>query len=611
MDKFIIKTPHSASNIIDFAAIELQKYLCKANLDLYFNNSDFQLIYHLKLDNNLDSDGFSIAVDDNNIYLIGLNERSVLFAVYTYLEKYIGFSWPHVGEDVYSNKSIVYPSTAKEDFKPDFFDRGFNLETGFTDDDMLSFVDWIAKNRMNTVAIPFHCWDKFKDIVSQQIIKRGIKLVLSGHSYFKFLPKEKYYADNPQWYALIDGKRKETGQLCFANKQAIDTLYKNVLDYLNQQPTVSRLSIWPADNKQLCECEQCSQFSFLENYCRFTSNLKSFLADKGYVIEVDHLAYNAALSETMLHAPDNADAHENIDTQLAFWGRNYKFPLAESPILTDQKSKDTIVNWSKLRQAKSQSLYILEYYTDYWMLSPLFPPLTNVIAKDMSFYKSIGVQGMYSLCVGCSFGFFKGKGYPWQWRQGLNMYVFAKACWDSNLDVDAVSDAYFTDYYGEYAQEATKIFKILEQNLPSLTSCNIPLFRLRFVDIWQRDETPEEGGVMFDPQDWHPEQCQSNAEKTRALLCKEVTQNFIKCTPKSFGDKKSIYYDRYMHAYKYYDYCKNKLIALNAQLEAQQAIQNGDKKYAIKCLQQALSLQHKLYNQNIDNCNKWLKILTE
>lgn len=588
---------------LEFAAEELQKYT-----DMIFkeNSACPELKFNISIDKSLNAvrDEFRISSSSGWINLEGANPRAALFAAYAFLEEYLQVRWHHAGDETIPESVPEIMEIKTKTYSADFADRGFNLETYHNEHDMKLFIDWMAKNRMNNAAMPFRLWDDLKNAVYPEIQKRGLKLSLSGHSYFHFLPREKYFSEHQEWFALTNGKRMEKGQLCFSNQECQDTFCKNVLSFLKEQPHIDRLSIWPADNKYCCECEECSKQIFLESYIQLISKLKDYLETNGFNTEIDHLAYNASLEDAMLAPPESGEPL-SIDTQLAFWGRDYSQPLEISKAPSDINAKKHIEDWAKLHGKGENGLHILEYYTDYWMLTSLYPPLAEVIPEDMRFYKKIGTKGMFTLGVACQYGPFKGKNYPWQWRQGLNLYLFAKYCWNTENDIKELLADYFTSYYGDCAEEAEKIFVLLENSLAPLTAFNIPLFRLRFPDIWQRDETPEDGGTRFVPSAWTPQQTPNCSEKERMEVCEKLTEKLTAATPLQNAEENQ----RFEKLLDYFDYAKNKIRSLSLQLQAQKSIREGNGDSATEKLTEALALENKMFGENSEDCEKWLNKL--
>ena len=102
-------------------------------------------------------DGFAIRQQHDQLLLSGSNGRSVLFAVYAYLES-LGARWVRPGP-----QGEVLPTLAVlpvQDFemleKASYRHRGTCIEGAPSLEHVLDMVDWMAKRRMNSFFLQFH-----------------------------------------------------------------------------------------------------------------------------------------------------------------------------------------------------------------------------------------------------------------------------------------------------------------------------------------------------------------------------------------------------------------------------------------------------------------------
>jgi len=585
------------NSVTAFALAELRKYAPLSAAPGWTRMTTVELsITQLEL--NPERDEFCLSCEQNCVKVIASHARALLYAVYTLLEELAGLRWYHVGETTITSPNGL---AGRRVFSHDFCDRGLMLETAYTPADIIAVIDWAAKNRINSIMIPFYNWDKIETEVAPELACRGLNLTLGGHSYFRFLPAERYFATHPEWYALIDGRRQEKSQLCFSNATARQTFFANVAAYLHQHPTVSRLSIWPADNRFYCQCPTCRKKSFLEHYATLMADLQDYLQPHGISATIEYLAYNAALSETMLRPPDDPDSAAKLDTLLAYWGRDYAHSLAAPATPADRRAQKIVLNWTQVHQAKSSRLRILEYYTDFWMLTSLYPPLTKVIFPDLKFYREQGVTGIFTLGVACNYGFWKDRGYPWRWRQGLNLYLFARAAIFSAADPVELLNSYYNNYYGPHAEDARRVYEFLERVLAPLSAFNIPLFRLRALDLWKQDPVPGAGGRAENVLDWTPEIPPTADETRRDEYFARVKAEFDAFTP-----IKPDSCPGWSALTDYFDYARQKINSLYWQTSAQHWIRTGQTGQAVDCLSQALELEAGLYGEDTEVCRSWL-----
>ncbi len=83
-----------------------------------------------------------------------------------------------------------------------------------------------------------------------------------GHSYYSWLPAEKYFKDHPEYFALINGKRTADGNhLCGSNPEVRDILIREIRSEFDAG--YDWVQLGQEDNYSRCQCERCEA---LDNY---------------------------------------------------------------------------------------------------------------------------------------------------------------------------------------------------------------------------------------------------------------------------------------------------------------------------------------------------------
>ena len=167
----------------------------------------------LEVLNGKPEDSFLIRVTGNNVILAGLTPRSTLYAVYVFLEKYLGCGWIAPGDEyIPRSLEISLPERIEQIESPAFTYRAialFPYTSSQLNSNLLSSslfpyalmqvtkdrIDWAAKNRLNSVhpctneAGP-RLWEKVnsRQEIVPEIMKRGLSMQYGGHSYFAWLP---------------------------------------------------------------------------------------------------------------------------------------------------------------------------------------------------------------------------------------------------------------------------------------------------------------------------------------------------------------------------------------------------------------------------------------
>lgn len=241
-----IDTGNSSNETICYAGQELKNALFKiSGVNFPFSGmAEHRII--LKVDSTLSSDHVSIRTRDGNLLLSGGSERSVLYAAYTFLQKYMGVRWLWPGasgefmprKESWEMPDIDFTYTSAIPYR-------VLHQTGDTPNDQQAFRDWMARN---FVTNHWHfLWNTQKDKA------RGFYAAWAAHAAYV---DKKYFKQHPEYFALTNGIRHHE-MFCFSNPEAIRLAAENIARVIGDR-TLDLVLIFPQDSHQLCECPQCS-----------------------------------------------------------------------------------------------------------------------------------------------------------------------------------------------------------------------------------------------------------------------------------------------------------------------------------------------------------------
>ena len=251
-----------------YAASELLNYLSKIGIHLslsYVALDTAQIILDYK-DEYAKKDKFSISFQNENLYLYGNNARSLIYAVYEFLET-IGWRFfaPQMsyrgverGKYMYAcekfiEKDNVYISS----------DLDITQEAIFDYRDGSSFVtrteeEFCVKLRLNAETWEYH---KFGEKLGGAVHFAGIH----GHTFERLLPLTRFGKSHPEFYAEIDGTRRTYGerltapQYCLTNFDSVPYVAEAVKEVLQETPNANYVSVSQNDSRLHCECESCKK----------------------------------------------------------------------------------------------------------------------------------------------------------------------------------------------------------------------------------------------------------------------------------------------------------------------------------------------------------------
>jgi len=365
----------------------------------------------------LGDEGIIIRTTAKGLILAGGQPRGTLYAVYSFLQDQIGCRWwSSTAETIPQQKTIelaplnityIPPIQYRETFWYDAFD-----------------ADWAVRNKSNGNST------YLKE-------EHGSKHKYVGfvHTFCVLLPPDKYFAEHPEWYSLIDGERKKDAQLCLTNEQMRKELTENLKTALRKNPDATIASVSQNDGwAGNCQCPACKAVEEKEGspsglMLQFVNAVACDIEKEFPNVAIDTLAY-CYTQKPPLHT----HPRENVIVRLC----NYKSSFCKP--LTDPCNKefyDDITNWSKM----CSRIYIWDYVTNFAHYVQPHPNL-RVLGPNIKFFAQNNVKGIFEQGAYQSYGAEMAE---------LRAWVIAQMLWNPDLDGDKLIDEFVNGFYGPAA----------------------------------------------------------------------------------------------------------------------------------------------------------------
>jgi len=453
-----IVIPDQADEVTWFAASELQRYLEMMTgilLEIEDNSEVTVKSMAIRLNTEANSelkwDGYAVETGGEGIVLSASEPRGLLYGVYTLLEEGgCSFLYPGSQEEIVPRQATVEFRQGSRIFNPLLEHRGitpYGLDASSVELGR-SFIDWMAKNRLNLILIsedrPSDCpgpahgsvWKEVDDELLPELQKRGFVIEMSEHCTHVFFPRS-LFEHHPDWFALNDGKRKlgeppYSGQMCYANQDAVEYYASAVADYAANHPEFHIIGTWPLDGGEYCECEACKDpYTVYNAAVRVAEKVKKVRPD----MVVEHLAYKPQTWQ-----PPGGEIPDNLSV---LWCPDHG------------KMDDLAKEWIR-KSTLSGGVYKFEYnLADNYRSRAnvgLRPDFSADLAKQA---QKMGYRGVITLYLSME---------NW-WRSCFNHWFFARACWDQELDVEAGLHETCQKYYGAQATEIEEVFTTIFKEL--------------------------------------------------------------------------------------------------------------------------------------------------
>ena len=435
-----------------------------------------------------DLDQIFIVSHGNRLLLAGNNPRSVLFAVYDFLER-MGAKWLHPGPggEVIPKLKRLKLSGWSVTHTASYRYRGVCVEGAFTPRHATAFIDWMAKKKMNHLFMQFENatfwyrrmapelkvsqaieWDKE---ITAAVKKRGLMLEWFGHGWNhnaigkRAVGLEKAYKvpdGIKPLIAQINGKRAwyynhPLGtQLCLTNPEARKKVMAYVERQLRSNPHIDVFGFWLADgaNNQ-CECRRCRKFRLSEMYADYVNEVAEIAHAVRPDAKVEFLAYFNTL-EPPVRVPVK-NPYGNLILMLAPLGRCYCHRLhdptsavtEEIPVFPVLNKQPRLLNANFVRLFEGWRKYYKgdTYLFDYHMLGLTYDFLggniPEIVSRDVKDLKKHGFDGY----VGC-------QTMRCFWPSGLGMKVISETLWDRRKPYRRIRCEHLRDWFGSAAEAA-------------------------------------------------------------------------------------------------------------------------------------------------------------
>ena len=289
---------------------------------------------------------------------------------------------------------------------------------------------------------------------------------LWGHNLWKVIGK-----DAPEEvYAMVGTKRDKT-QYCFSSPK----LHTIITEWIDDQwgPKGGRFTIMPADNKKVCQCEQCRAVG---NTADSATPAVAALLTKLAAKYPEHQFFMTAYHSTK--QPPTRKLPSNAGVMLSTMDIPMRYIFEES---AGYRRFNTMVEaWKKV----TPLLYVWEYdrnFDDY--LTPY--PCLMIMQQRLKYYQKAGITGV----------FINGSGDDYSTFDDVQSYVLSRLLLNVNADVEALVRQFYDKYYPECGTMIGDYYLSLEKKL-SRTNRVMPYYGTiaetiaayldpdEFVDFW-------------------------------------------------------------------------------------------------------------------------------
>jgi hypothetical protein len=373
-------------------------------------------------------DGIVIRTCGPHLILAGHVTRGCLYAVYTFLEDVVGCRWWTSTESYVPERSTLRIEPLDRVHEPRLQSRATFYRDAFD-------PIFAARRKLNghhhRIPAEYGGHRQFCGFV---------------HTFYPLLPPEKYFAQHPEWYSEIDGRRTHHhAQLCLTNAAMRRELTANALERLRNQPGAQFLSISQNDWYGRCECENCLRVEEAEHspagpLLRFVNAVAEEIEKEFPDVLVETLAY-----QYTRQPPQTARPRDNVVIRLCSIECSFVQTFAEGP--QNEAFRTDIQGWSKV----AERLFVWDYVTNF--SSYILPhPNLRVLGPNIRFFVDHHVIGLFEQGdAHSSVGDFV----------RLRAWLISQLMWNPDLDERLLIREFMQGYYGPAAPHLIEYLELI------------------------------------------------------------------------------------------------------------------------------------------------------
>lgn len=363
----------------------------------------------------------------NKLLLAGGRPRGTLYAVSRFLQRECGVRWWTPWASRIPKQATLRIGNLDVREKPAFEYRESYWYPAFD-------ADWSWRNGGNGQS-------------SRLTPEQGGRISYKGfvHTFYPLVPPEKHFAEHPEWFSLIKGKRTtDRAQLCLTNPRLRDFMVERVKQWLRESPDAGIVSVSQNDWHGACECADCKALDDAEG-----THAATLLAFVNYVAEkiepeFPHVAVDTLAYQYTRKPPKTIKPRPNVIVRLCSIECNFREPL-DHP--SNAAFADDIRGWSKL----CQRLYIWDYTTDFGHYVQPHPNWFT-LGPNLRFFQEHGVRGVFEQ------GAYQSHGSE---MAELRAWVLARLLWNPRQDEHALIREFLDGYYGAAAPAIARYLDFL------------------------------------------------------------------------------------------------------------------------------------------------------
>ncbi len=374
-------------------------------------------------------DSFRLSVTNDCLRIVGGGPRGVLYGVYELLERFGGCEWfSSWVEEIPEREIFAVPGDLDLYEAPAFEERGAHWY------DLFQSPAFAARCRFNGY---FHQKPPYGGPALRFVKGLGFQL---AHTYGKLVPAKEYFAEHPEWYSMVGGRRlgpDEEWQLCWTNKELQHFVAERCKELLRADPGAMAVGVSQNDWFNYCSCPNCAAVAKAEGSpagpnILFANAVAEEIEDEFPGVTIFALAYHGTRKP-----PKTIRPRRNVGVVLCSFECSFTVPFEKSTHPNSAAFCDYLREWGMI----CGNLYVWDYCTNF--RNYLMPhPSTLSLAPNYRLFRDNRVRWLFTQGSDTC---------PHADCAELKCYLQSKLMWNPDQPVEPLVSRFLKAFYGPAA----------------------------------------------------------------------------------------------------------------------------------------------------------------
>ena len=398
-----------------------------------------------------------------SLIITGGRSRGTLYGVYVFLEEILGCRWYTPWYEKVPTRPGLTIGPVHKQVKPHFTlrDGGSDFwrdERTFADKETFKRFDeqlkwYLVRNRINGMT--------YRRSLTEDVggcYRTGGRL--SNHSFFAYVPADKYFKDHPEYFSERNGKRvpsdgHDGNHLCLTNPNVLDIVIAGVREDIQANPDGDYVSVSINDggSATICDCKNCRTVAEREGESGLLLSFVNRVADAIKDKHPDKYIVTLAYTSTQ-YPPKRIAARDNVIVWVCKGPRSSAVYL---PMGTESRELETMRQWTK----HARHVWLWDYGTGSFWPRHFFKPMTWKMDQQFKLARRLKViDGIFMDHHNVTY-----EEPPTQFYE-LDAWAYAKLCQDPGLELDGLIGDFLAGYYGRAAPHLKDYLNLVRDGLP-------------------------------------------------------------------------------------------------------------------------------------------------